>query len=158
MNIQYEPYARCMDEVMALAAEHWVEVEWEAERMPLRVNQGVYLKADEVGILRTIVARDDAGSVCGYTMWFILENPKSVGTIIAQCEALYVDPEYRGHMLGPRLMSAAEAILKPLGVKAMGICVKNKADFGPMLKRVDFEPVETAWFKWIGDSELVGAA
>lgn len=150
MQIRPERYSDCIDDIMRLAPSHWTEVEWEPEKLPLRINHEFFENADRQGALLTLTAREESKLV-GYVMWIMSVNPKHAGAVVASNEVLYVDPEHRGHLLGPRLLRESEALIRRAGVKVMGICVKSKADFGPMLERGGYQPVETTWLKWIGD-------
>ena len=150
MLIRPERYADCIDDIMGLAPSHWREVEWQPDKLPLRINHEFFENADRLGALLTLTAREGKRLV-GYAMWIVSQNPKHAGALVASNEVLYVDPEYRGHLLGPKLLRESEAMIRRAGVKVMGVCVKTKADFGPMLERGGYQPVETTWLKWIGD-------
>jgi GNAT superfamily N-acetyltransferase len=149
MQYQAEHYSDLCEALKPLHETHWRETE--NDKVPLKINHDYFHGLDASGQLMTMTARDEQGDLCGYAMWMAGENPKHQGVLMATNISFYVIPSARGHWIGIRLLAESEAWLKSKGVNMMGLCVKNKADYGVLAEREGYIPVETVWTKWLGE-------
>jgi len=151
MRYQSEPYALCSFDLDAMMAGHWDETEAFNDLAELNVDHDKFTRLDLLGYLLTVTARDADGRLRGVAVWLLFDDPKHKGTRAASAAHFFVHPDARGHMTASRLITESQAILRRIGVKMMGICVKNQDEFMPLVKRHGFDRPQTTWYKWIGD-------
>lgn len=66
--------------------------------------------------------------------------------IEAMCESFYVAPSFRGGTAWIRLIRYSIGELKAAGVQYTMVGVRHqKVDFGPILKKLGFNDIETIW-------------
>ncbi|MCK4714577.1 MAG: GNAT family N-acetyltransferase [Candidatus Aenigmarchaeota archaeon] len=94
-----------------------------------------------LGQLKVITARED-GKLIGYAAYAIHQNCHYRGRKHAIQDVLYIAPEYRGNMMGVRLIKYSDDILKHEGVHLVSHHVKVKNDFGPLLERIGYQLAE----------------
>lgn len=151
MNYLREPYEFVAMDLEVLMAGHWDITEAFNDHADVQIDHDKFARLDQLGHLVTVTARDDQDRLVGVVVWLIFDDPKHKGTKGASDAHFFVSPEARGHMVGSRLITESERILRSIGVKMVGICVKNQDEFLPLVKRHGFDRPQTTWFKWIGD-------
>jgi len=127
---------------MPLLAEHWLEVAHYLD-IPLDVDQEAYEQIEDAGALRVFTARDAAGVMFGYAVYFVRSNLHYRRSKQAVQDVLYVDPEHRGG-LGIRMLKWNHEQLRAEGVQVVYQHVKRKPglNFGPLLKRLGYEAID----------------
>lgn len=100
-------------------------------------NWDVYKKCYEMGMLKAYVARDN-GVLIGYIIFNIAFNSHYGAVLQAEQDVLYISPEYRGKLLGLKLIKYADGELIKLGVNLVVQHVKVTSDFSPLLERLGY--------------------
>jgi len=59
----------------------------------------------------------------------------------------WVDPEFRGGSIGPRLLAAGETWARRRGLPLVNMVAPEGSDVGRFLARQGYTPIETAWVK-----------
>jgi len=116
--------------------------------LPLCVNWQAYDKLQEAGHLKLFVARDE-GIIVGYCSCFIHSNMHYSTSLQCFVDAVYLDPEYRGKMLGIKLFRHVEDIMTSSGIDIIQYHVKVQHDFSPVLSRLGYAFVEKIMAKRI---------
>ncbi len=93
------------------------------------------------GMLKVFTARQE-GVLIGYAAYAIHQNLHYRDRKHAVQDVLYLDPDYRGKMMGVRLIKYADDVLMHDGVHLVSHHVKVKNDFGPLLERIGYHLVE----------------
>lgn len=110
----------------------------------LDLNLPLYANGDAKGNLLLVTARDD-GVPIGYSTCWCGQHPQCKQIRVAQGDAIYVAPAYRGRMIGVRILRAMLLELKAKSPLIVRYGSKVKADITPMLKRVGFELDELSY-------------
>ena len=137
-------------EAWDLFVAHWNEVGVFKDKMELFPNEDLYEQLATMGLLKLYVVRHD-GVIAGYSAFIIQQHPHYVTTKVAMNDILYVKPEYRKGSLSLKLMNFAEKNLQKEGVQFISMHSKTEHDFGVILRRKGYQPVETIYGKYIGE-------
>lgn len=132
-------------EIQPLLRDHWREVAF-YDDIPLSVAVDVYEASEAAGILRIYTVRDANTALCGYAIFFVRLAPHYADSIQAAEDVIYVDPVYRGGT-GYKFIAWCDEQLAAEGVQCVSHHVKLAHDWGKLLERQGYEPVETLWVK-----------
>jgi GNAT superfamily N-acetyltransferase len=133
--------------ISASAYMIWQEVAHYGD-IPLAPDWSMYRAMEDSGALRCYTARLH-GELIGYAVFFVRQNMHYSFSKQAVQDVLFVDKHYRRGTVGTRLIRYADAMLQGESVQVVYHHVKNKPelDFGPLLKRLGYEPIDTIWGK-----------
>lgn len=149
MIFQRERFRDFVDELIPLNKAHYKEVEWNVEKIPWDANIPWYKEMDSNDALICFTGRG-GGLLVAYALFFFGDHPHSVSTRFAVNDAIYVHPLHRGST-GSAFIDYMEKELQNLGAQVVTYQVKTTMNWGSMLERKNFAPVDTTWAKWIGD-------
>ena len=141
------------DEVAALAeGAHHLEISYPGEH-PLKLDRDAYAHGEASGAYRFFTARQqDTGRLVGYAGFWVLPTAHHVGVIQACQDGVYVDPDFRCGELGSDLLKYADENLRAEGVDVVLHFVRHfRRDFGPILRRLGYQPIEQVWAKHLKD-------
>ena len=145
---QREDFAEVYSEALPLLERHAKEI---AHYQDIQLNVAVerYRLADEAGGLRVYTARTGAtGALIAYAAFFMAFNPHFKSSLQAVQDVLYVQPEWRGRMVGFRLIRFSENELRKEGVQAVYQHEKiAHPELGKLLLRMGYEAVDTIYAK-----------
>jgi len=139
-----ESIAACMVEAKALVEQHYHEIAHYPD-IPLDPDWDTYLKAEHAGAVRAYFVRDD-GTLRGYAIFFVRPNMHYKTSLQANQDILYIDRSLRG-TTPLRFIKWCDAQLKAEGCQVVYHHVKVAHDFGPILKRMGYEAIDTIWGK-----------
>lgn len=137
-----ESVADVAAEIQPLLEAHWREIA-HYQDIALKPDWDFYRQAKTV---RVYTARAD-GTLIGYGVFFVSHNKHYMGSLQAVQDILFVAPEYRGRTVGPRLIRFCEDMLREEGAQCVYHHVKVAHDFGPLLRAMGYEEVDTIWAK-----------
>jgi GNAT superfamily N-acetyltransferase len=146
-----EKFSDVIEAIRPLFPAHWEEVGIFKDRMPLAPRYEVYRAEEAAGGLVMPILRVD-GKVAGYWPHFVGLGLHYGQTLTATMDILYVDPAHRGNGGAMMLGKCTAAELKRRGVQAWFAGSKNHKQIEGFLMMLGFEPVETRFARWIGDS------
>lgn len=149
ITVQRETYDQYIDDVLPLYEDHWREVCWRRENFVLNPDHEKYRKLEAGGALRIFTAREN-GIIIGYALFVVQHHLHYKDVKIASNDIVFVDPARRGHWLGIKLLRHAINSMKAEGVKAVSLRMKKELAWGPIARRLGFEPVEEIWNAWVG--------
>jgi GNAT superfamily N-acetyltransferase len=141
-----ESMAAVLEEIKPLLWEHWAEIAHYAD-IPLDPNWPWYEGAEAAGQLRIYTVRDQRFALVGYCIYVVAPGLHYKSHTYANQDILFLLPEYRRGRIGRDLVRFTEGQLKGEGVGIVLQHVKVKYDFGPMLKRDGYEPIDTVYGK-----------
>lgn len=141
---QRESFDEVLPEALPLLEAHWQELN-NTPGEPLNVNLALYQQADANGGLRIFTARNE-GKLVGYSAVFVHQGMHCSHQKQATQDVFYVTPEYRGGMLGTRLIRIAEECLEGEDVQLAynHANVKNML-LGRLLEALGYEPVSVVY-------------
>lgn len=145
-----ESVADCREDVMRLAEAHGAEFTYHKElKGPVDPDWDAALNLEALGAFKICTLRD-AGILVGYLMF--ISTKMSHYRTVPMCyeDTFYVAPEYRGTMLGYRFIKFCIEAMKETGARVLRVSNKMKADYGPMWKRLGFEPEEIVYTMTLG--------
>jgi hypothetical protein len=148
--ITLESVEQVRAEIYSLLATHWHEVGQDKERMHLDPDWDGYMALERCGQLKVFAARME-GKLVGYATFFTKRHLHYRSIFVAINDLLFLLPAYRKSMTGFRFIADLETLLISEGVKKIFFGVKAWHDFGPVLNRLGYAPIETTWAKWVGD-------
>jgi GNAT superfamily N-acetyltransferase len=143
-----EPFENVIEEMKPLIDVHWNEVAMYKDKIELNPDYTKYVYLSRAGVLKTYVARED-GKLLGYCILFIQPHIHYQDDKFAAVDALYIDPTYRGKMLGVKMFRYVEQQMKELGVSVITHHIKVEHDYSPMLKRLGYNHAEVIYSKCI---------
>lgn len=144
-NFSKEKVQNFMADHEPLYLKHCEEVGYYKQDKPEMI-WGRYMSLEEAGILRIFTIRDSSYKLIGYGIYFVAQNLHYATAVLAQCDMIYVVPEYRGGM-GEKFISWIDESLKSEGVNAVSHHAKVYYDFGSMLKRLEYEHIENIYIR-----------
>ena len=150
MNIQRETYAQIAPDMRALIEDHWREIAHYQDKVALDPDWEGYQHLEENGTLIIVAARD-AGRLVGYSIFLICRHLHYKQCVVAMNDVLYLKPEYRGKMVGARLIAESEAIVKAAGAHRITWHIKPAHDFSALLARRGYNHEELVMGKLLGD-------
>jgi len=145
---QREHFSDIIVEAEPLLRQHWREVAWEQEKIPLDIDYQTYDMLDKAGMFHCFSSRV-GGVLVGYSAYFMRPNPHYKSTMWAANDVIFMLPEHRGH--GRYLMTFAEEELRALGANVISYHVKVALDWGVALKRRGYTHLDNIWVKYLGD-------
>lgn len=135
-------------EIEPLLKEHYEEIAWNQEKIPLRPDWAKYQKLEVAGILRVFAARR-SGALIGYAVYFVSLHLHYSETLWAANDIIFVRKSERGSV-GVKLLRFSETELRSEGVKLVGLHIKLEHDWSRMAERLGYEKTEFNLLKWIG--------
>ncbi len=136
-------------EIGPLLAAHWHEIGQDKVNMRLDPDWDGYVALEKAARLAVFSARNSAGLV-GYAVFFVHRHLHYRTITVAINDLLYLQPAYREGLAGVRFIDALERELAAAGAQKVFFGVKAWHDFGPILARRGYAPMETVWAKWVG--------
>ena len=124
---------------MPLLEKHWSEIA-HFKDVKLDPDWEQYERLEQAGVLRVFVARDHAGIMVGYAVYFVRHNPHYRQSLQALQDILFIDPTRRG--FGAKFILWCDEQLRSEGVQATYHHVKAKHNFGAMLERLGYQLVD----------------
>ncbi len=122
-----------------LLEKHYKEIAHYSD-IELDPDYDAYVKMESMGAVRVFTARDDAGILVGYAIFFVRYNIHYKKSLQAHQDILFVDPARRG--IGAKLIQWSDEQLRAEGVQAVYHHVKSAHNFGPLLERIGYQLVD----------------
>jgi GNAT superfamily N-acetyltransferase len=144
MQFKRERFDDVFEESLPLLEKHWKEIA-HFQDIALEPDRAGYSKVEEAGALRVYTARDEAGVLVGYCVYFVRHNLHYKSSLQASQDVLYIDPTRRG--FGREFLKWCDEQLKSEGVQATYQHVKAAHNFGPMLERQGYQLVDLIYAK-----------
>lgn len=131
---------------------HWKELALNRDKVPLDPQYDIYLKRDALGEVLYVALRKE-GELIGYFVGFIAPGLHYRTCLTLTMDIFYLDPKHRdgNPRAGLTLFREVEREAKRRGVQRMFMGSKLHRDSGALFQRLEYEPVETYYSKWIGD-------
>lgn len=131
-------------EMMPLLAAHWAEVSHYPDIL-LNPDVEYYTNLEAGGFFRVYTLRNE-GVLKGYAAFTVRQAPHYSQSKQAYQDVIYVDPAMRG--LAPlRFIRFCDSELRREGVQAVYHHVKVAHNFGRILERQGYEPVDIIYAK-----------
>lgn len=150
LTFQTERLSDVRDEAAPLLRRHWEEIALDREMVLLDPNWDAYARIEAAGLMHITTARDEAGALVGYSAYFVMPNLHYRSLMVAETDIFWLAPEHRRGTAGLRLIRAAEAELKALGVNKIVSKVKIHFDTGPLFERLGYRAIERIYAKTLG--------
>ena len=150
ITYQQETWDKFQPDFERLCVRHWEEIAHNKDLIPLSPDWNVYQGLANAGMLHATAAREE-GELVGYQIYIVTPHPHYKTSLTANSDVLYLAPERRQGMTGIKLMKAAEANLKAIGVQRVLQNVKFSNDWGAILDRMGYSPFERIYSKILGD-------
>lgn len=136
-------------EAAPLLEQHYQEIAWCREKIPLDPDYSRYAAGQHSGAIRVFTARQD-GELIGYAVYIVGPHLHYKQTMWAMNDVLFVAEGRRGYRAGSKLIRFAEEAMRLSGVQVIGLHIKDANNWGPLAKFLGYERVETNWLRWIG--------
>ena len=88
-----------------------------------------------------VMCPDDSDSIVGYTQFVLGADPLRCTDVIADCTAIYVRPEFRGHN-SAKLIRYSEVMLASYGVKRIHVHGYEGSPLAKMYSRLGYSSLE----------------
>lgn len=141
-------------EAEPLLRRHWEEIAMDRDVVPLDPNWALYGQLEADGMLSITTARDPRievrgkdGALIGYVCYIVAPALHYQSLVVADCDIFWLAPEYRGRMLGARLIAESEKPLPAMGANKVVNKVKLTHDAGSMFERLGYKAIERVYTK-----------
>lgn len=141
-----EPFLEAQPEVARLCVRHWEEIALNKGAIALDPDWERYALLDGAGAIVLATARARREMV-GYHLFLVSPHLHYRRSLTALSDVVYLAPEHRLGMAGIRLMRCAEAELRRRGVQRVVQNVKLHTDWGRVLERMGYAPIERIYSK-----------
>ena len=159
LTFQVDDYLAIESELMAIYPEHYADLAVNKHRKKLDPDYERYHTMHAAGILHVPTARNLAGELIGYFIFIVPPcNLHYRGIKTAYNDILYLKKEYRKGFNGIRFFKFMEASMAAIGVDEVYCATKLHADYGPILERLGFAPIERIYTKLLDGSRNEGQA
>lgn len=145
-----ESFREGLAELKQLLPGHYLELAPDQDKVPLSPRFDDYISMENAGELIYVTLRT-RGKLAGYFIGFIRPGLHYSTCLTCNMDIFWLDPLYRGNGGGVILYEAVEKELRRRGVQRWMVSHKLKSPAaGELFKHLGFEPIETAFTKWIG--------
>lgn len=103
----------------------------------------LYSKIDAMGKLRVFTARSEEGLLLGYACFFVNPHLHFKNSLQAVHDLIFIAKPARGH--GGKFIQYCDDQLKFEGVEVISYGVSTAFDWGAILKRRGYEPIDTIY-------------
>jgi hypothetical protein len=141
-TFQLESMESVIEEIKPLIEKHWEEIA-HFKDIPLDPDYDSYGAGERLGKLRIFTVRLESGELIGYAVFYI-GSLHYQSTKTASQDILFVLPEHRG-LTGYRFIEYCDNQLRAEGTQVVYQHVKVAHDFGPLLRRIGYEAVDTLY-------------
>ena len=141
-----EPFSAAQPEVARLCVRHWEEIALNKGAIALDPDWERYAVLDSMQAIVLATARAE-GDLVGYQIFLVSPHLHYRSSLTALSDVVYLAPEHRFGMAGIRLMRCAEAELRRRGVQRVVQNVKLHTDWGRVLERMGYAPIERLYSK-----------
>ncbi len=147
LTFQRERPFELLDEARPLFEAHYQEIA-HYQDIPLSIDEDLYCKLEEAGVLRVFTARLN-GELVGYCVFKVGPNPRYQTSIQAVQDILYIDKTKRGILYGKRLIEYSYQRLRAEGVQvAYQHCkVKDQETVGRFFELTGHELIDLVYGK-----------
>jgi GNAT superfamily N-acetyltransferase len=145
-------YAAFLEEAAPLISDHWEEVGSFREVLSLNPMHDAYIRLEKGGHFHILVARNEERMV-GYFTLIIIPHPRDQTKLLGKEDAIYVKPEYRGSLIGYKMMKMGVDRMLEEGVSIAMYHEKSHwqrvgvTGTKSFLERLGFEPHEIVYAK-----------
>lgn len=140
-----EPLAKCWNELMVLASQHWNETEGFRRGEPFAPSFDRYAACEQTGFFTMFTARDGEKLV-GYAGMYVTQSMHSQAWIAVE-DQWFLLPEYRKGRNALSMVKYVEVQLAERGVTAITMSAKISNGAGRILEYLGYLPVSTQCFK-----------
>lgn len=150
MSIAYqiEPFSQLIEELKPLLQSHYEEIARHRDKIALNPDYDKYRELDRMGFLHGVTVRDD-GKLVGYFLSFVTPHLHYKNHIFSSNDVVFISKDYRRGTIAARMFKFAETTLKEKGVTKMHVNVKLANDFGSLLERLGYMPIERIYEKML---------
>jgi hypothetical protein len=145
-----ESFEKRLDELKKLLPVHYEELALNQDKVPLDPQYDIYVEREKNGGLLFVTMRE-MGEMVGYFIGFISPGLHYKTCLTCQMDIFYVRKDKRNGSAGLRLFRFVETELRRRGVQRWFMGSKIHADASALFKRINAEPVETYYSKWLGN-------
>lgn len=144
---QREPVAMLWPEIAPLLTAHWKEIGLYHD-VPPDPDFAVYESCEYANLFHAFTIRD-RGKLIGYSGFFCRRNAHYQSLLAAAQDVLYLDPDYRGRMVGFKFIKWCDEQLAEIGVDVITQHVKVSHNWGALLDRIGYAHTENIWSRRI---------
>lgn len=147
--IQRESFAKNIEELQPLHAQHWAETEgYRSSEVDLAPMYGNYMAREQRGEQALITARNASGRLAGCLLLRLVVSEHSSSWVAIE-DQLFVAHWARGAWLGARMLRHADRVLASMGVREFRAKAKHSNRARSLFEREGFKAVATELVKFI---------
>lgn len=149
ITFQKESFIKLMPELPELFYEHWAELYFDKDEIPLDPDWARYAALELQGILHMITARDD-GVLIGYYVGIVTTHIHFKLLLTAWSDMFYIHSDYRKTgkgmvSTGTALLKAVDKILKEMGVRKSYIVTSEKLPINILMRWLKYRRNEVVY-------------
>lgn len=143
IEIAAVPFHEVIPEIAPNVERHYNEMNEGDDNGAFDMDWDYYHQLSLSGACICITARDD-GKLIGYSIYDIGTSPRYKDMLEASSSGLFVEKEYRDGKTAKRMIQAADAVMKSIGVKETSY-TSNDEQFGKFLERAGAKQTYKIW-------------
>lgn len=140
LTLQRETADAFIADAAPLLEAHFQEIAHYPD-IKLNPDYDVYRQMEAMGALRVFTLRDE-GVLRGYAIFLVRANVHYSDSLQAVQDVLFLEAPLRKQALGARMIEWCDEQLRRESVQVVHHHVKLAFNFGPLLERLGYEPVE----------------
>ena len=148
LTYQEEYFIDVMGECGDLIVSHWKDIALDQDDIKLNPDWDKYRDLADAGVLKITTAREK-GNLVAYSVHLVSSNLHYKDLLIADGDIFWLAKPHRKGLAGLKLLKAAEANLRKLGVQKIFNKVKLHKDVGVIFERLGYTPIERVYAKGI---------
>jgi len=150
MTFERDNFNIPISEIDRLAKMHYDELMDRSDITPFAIGYEKY-KALYAKGLCTLISLRIGNLLVGYAVFLTYSHLHAQANKMAQCDAMFIDPEYRKGFVGVRFIRECERILFDNGIDKVTWSVNPKLDWSPILTRSGYKLSSMSYSKYKGD-------
>ena len=135
-----------------LLQAHYEEIAQARDIIKLDPDLNHYRAQERAKKLEVHTARFD-DELVGYSVWLIGPHLHYKDSLTAKSDLLFIDKRYRAGMLGVKFIKWTADKIRERGVQRILMNTKKSLDFGLILERYGFVPLETVYSLVVRDND-----
>lgn len=146
-----EPLLYCLEELALAAYANYEETGLDPAHLPYDPNWAQCMQYEPTGDIIVVTARK-RDKLIGYALGLLGRFKHSKGKTYADLDTIWLHPDHRSGFIGYNLLKHWEAaVLERKPIDFFTINSTHKHPIGALLKRLGYKPVETVYYKYVGE-------
>ena len=139
MRVVLDTITDKVEQIADLLQSHWEEIALNKDVMVIKPDMARYRQLEELGLMFSLIAYDDAGEIIGYAVNFIHHHLHYADLLYVANDVLFVRQDQRGSTrAGRQLIAETERIAKERGAQLVSWHAKEGTALAALMPRLGY--------------------